>query len=658
MHQYAAAADVELLAHTPRHELRRALEAIALKAASIIEDCDCSVALYQPSRDELITLASSNPKLDTPQTRFRPGDGIAGHVASTREPFLARDVNQEHRFLSLSTRPVGSVLCVPILSSDRQLLGTITAVSPEPGGFGDREQMLLSTIADMAALSIAQLVHAHRLQVLNLLSQRLLASSDLDETFDFLRNALLTLIPLDVLCLQESAPESAASLLWCSDSVTIPFVSPNLALLHVDEPLLLSPHQRDTLLGQESDSGCCNSCVLLPLKASGQLLGHLLVATDRADAYSVEHIQTLDTIASQTALWLKNQTLYERVLAQGERLEAVFGSSSDAIFMLSDDVVTRANPAALHLLGLTEDECVGRRQDELVQVVPVADPDGDKAAVTSIQTRSGTREVEMVRSTAVVEDVSYSILTLRDVTEQRELDRVKASFISMVSHELRTPLNSILGFSDILLTGAAGSINDHQREFLGHIKTSSRHLVQLVNDILDLSRIDAGHFRLDIGPLLPGVLVRQVVAQLSGLAAAAQVELLAEVEENLPPAHGDARRIEQVLINLVGNALKFTPAGGKVRVRVVQGTGKLVFSVIDNGAGIAEEEREKIFERFYQPATTPGLATKGSGLGLTIARHLVEQHQGCIWLESEVGVGSEFYFTLPLTVSRTCPEET
>jgi signal transduction histidine kinase len=218
----------------------------------------------------------------------------------------------------------------------------------------------------------------------------------------------------------------------------------------------------------------------------------------------------------------------------------------------------------------------------------------------------------------------------------------------MVSHELRTPLNSVLGFADILLTGSPGGLNETQCEFLGHISSSSRHLVQLVNDILDLSRMDTGHFTLSLGPMIPGLPARQVVSALSSLAPEAEVELSAEIEPGVPLVRADGRRVEQVLINLVGNALRFTPAGGSVHIAVFADETGVVYRVADTGPGIAPEEHEKIWERFYQPTVAPRLATKGSGLGLTIARSLVEAHGGEIWMESEPGKGSAFSFRLPL----------
>lgn len=329
---------------------------------------------------------------------------------------------------------------------------------------------------------------------------------------------------------------------------------------------------------------------------------------------------------------------------EGDPLEALFHQSVDAIVMVRDGYITGFNPAAARLLGVHEED-VGRVElESVIRLAPLEDPEAERQ-LYALRTPSGTREVD----TQVVELGGASkIITLRDLTRQRELDRAKASFISMVSHELRTPLNSILGFSDVLLSGAAGPTSPIHAEFLGHIHASASHLVQIVNDILDLSRIDGGRFTLEKGPLTPGIPVQQVVDGLGGLAREAQVTLMAEVPDALPLVRADGRRVQQVLINLVGNAIRCTPPGGSVRIAVSTEADRIVYAVTDTGAGIPAEEHERIWERFYQRATTPHLATKGSGLGLTIARSLVEAHGGEIWLWSAPGEGSTFSFSLPL----------
>lgn len=334
--------------------------------------------------------------------------------------------------------------------------------------------------------------------------------------------------------------------------------------------------------------------------------------------------------------------------AENEVLEAVFSLSSDAIFVLNNGLITRMNPVAARMLGVDMSRWTVQPREAVLRLAPLAAANSAEPHLYSMQTALGTREVEVSECfIPSPRETSCSILTIRDVTDRMQLDRAKTNFVSMVSHELRTPLNSIIGYTDLLLSGRPGPITDHQQEFLGYVRSSSRLLLGLVNDILDLSRIDAGHFQLDCGPLLPAHLLRDVVADLSGLARDAGVDLSFSVVDDLPRVFGDGRRIEQVLINLIGNALKFTPSGGRVIVMVSTGDGEIIFEIQDTGAGIPPEEQPRVFERFYQPAASPRVATKGTGLGLTIAQSLVTAHGGRIWLESEPGAGSTFYFTLP-----------
>ncbi len=646
--------DIELLAYAPVEEIRQTLQAVAKRAAGVISLQDCSVALYQPVQDELVTIASSNPQLDLPRTRFRAGEGIAGHVGKTLQSMLIPDTTRDSRFLDLGSRPIASVLCVPILA-DRGLMGIITAVSPEVNAFSEHDLTLLETIAAMASVSISQLVHAHRLRVLNDFGQQLLASTSVEQSLRLLHDSLRTLMPLDLLQLQHAVSELGPALAWNGELVSSDNPLLKINAMDMLMPRVVSADELAEQLAVAADALTCRSYMLLPLRTTAETLGYLVIGSIRANAYGPQHLEVLETLSGEFALWLWNQHLYQRVVAQSERVAAVFRNSSNAIIMLEDGIITQMNAAAERLFGVSETAGVGRHSEDVLRIPAATEPPTDAPFTTRLDTPSGTREVEILLSANVGGAGNSSIFTVRDVTAERELDRAKAHFISMVSHELRTPLNSVLGFSDILLTGTAGELNEQQREFVGHIRSSSRHLVQLVNDILDLSRLDSGNFRLNRGPLLPGTLATQVVAELSSLARELKVELTTELDRDLPQIHADGRRIEQVLINLIGNALKFSPAGSAVGVRVTLDRDRVSFSVQDSGLGIPEEEWASIFERFYQPLSTPELATQGTGLGLTIAKYLVEEHGGEIWLESAVGVGSTFYFSLPVRVSVDSP---
>ena len=241
--------------------------------------------------------------------------------------------------------------------------------------------------------------------------------------------------------------------------------------------------------------------------------------------------------------------------------------------------------------------------------------------------------------------VTNSELEIRN-REVEKANRLKSNFLATMSHELRTPLNSIIGFSDLLAEQTAGSLTQKQERFVGHIQESSRYLLALISDILDLSKIEAGRLELKYQTFQMSVAVEEVLSTVRPLAVAKRTDLITEVGEELF-LNADRVRVKQVLSNLLSNAIKFTPEQGQVRL-VARSEGSLLCtSVIDTGIGIPRKDQESVFEAFHQlPAATTGVR-EGTGLGLSITKLLVEQHGGRIWIESEPGKGSRFQFTLP-----------
>jgi signal transduction histidine kinase len=230
--------------------------------------------------------------------------------------------------------------------------------------------------------------------------------------------------------------------------------------------------------------------------------------------------------------------------------------------------------------------------------------------------------------------------------ELEAASRHKSEFLANMSHELRTPLNAIIGFSQVLREQMFGEVNEKQAEYLGDIVASGNHLLSLINDVLDLSKVEAGQIELEVRPfslaeaLDRGVVMVRERATRNGV----HIELAADPEVDL--VEGDERRIRQVIFNLLANAVKFTPAGGAVDVRATRVDGEVRVSVADTGPGIGPEDHERIFEEFQQ--TEAGVQQReGTGLGLALSKRLVELHGGQIWVDSAIGQGSTFVFTLP-----------
>ncbi len=237
---------------------------------------------------------------------------------------------------------------------------------------------------------------------------------------------------------------------------------------------------------------------------------------------------------------------------------------------------------------------------------------------------------------------------LADKSRQLEAaSRHKSDFLANVSHELRTPMNAILGFNEMILDQVYGDISEDLRRPLTDIQQSGHHLLQLINDVLDLSKIEAGRMDLAPGEYLVQDAVRVVWASLGSLAAEKSLDFVTTVPEDLPPAYGDSRRITQCLMNLAGNALKFTRQG-RVEIAVQRLNDVLRFRVSDTGIGIRPERIGGIFAEFQQADATIAREFGGTGLGLSITKKFVEMHGGRVWVESELGKGSTFFFSIPM----------
>jgi PAS domain S-box-containing protein len=242
------------------------------------------------------------------------------------------------------------------------------------------------------------------------------------------------------------------------------------------------------------------------------------------------------------------------------------------------------------------------------------------------------------------------LFVLRDVTHQREVERMKNEFVSLVSHELRTPLTSIKGFTDLILDGDAGEVSEEQTEYLRIIQQNADRLVALINDLLDISRIESGRIKLERRALDMGAVVQFVVATLEPQIRAKGQSLAVELPPIVPPVLADHDRMVQVVTNLLSNAYKYTPAGGSISLAAHAEEDMLRVSVTDTGVGIAAEDQPKLFTRFYRVDNSLTREVGGTGLGLAIVKSIVEMHDGRVGMSSALGQGSTFFFTVPLAV--------
>ena len=235
--------------------------------------------------------------------------------------------------------------------------------------------------------------------------------------------------------------------------------------------------------------------------------------------------------------------------------------------------------------------------------------------------------------------------------EVEEANRLKSEFLAHMSHELRTPLNAIIGFSELLIDGVLGKITQKQKKCLTDILASSQHLLSLINEVLDLSKIESGKTELRLTNFTLTDIIEPLKSSIMPMLTSRKQSLETEVPDNLPLVRADKAKVRQVLLNLLSNAIKFTADGVRLKIEAAWRNDWCQVSVIDNGIGINKEDQERMFEPFCQLENPLTREKSGTGLGLTIARQIIERHGGQIWVESDYGKGSRFTFTLPLATT-------
>ena len=401
------------------------------------------------------------------------------------------------------------------------------------------------------------------------------------------------------------------------------------------------------------------SLMVTPLWANGQIIGAINMDDDKVDAFGPSQEQLLTIAATQVGIAIENARVFAKISTERQQIQAIIQYMADGLLVIDKDgIIVTCNPALATMLNMTLGEIIGQsiHSPDLHPNLISLTTSPTRQARTGVLAKEMTLETPLPKTlqlfaTRMIDasrEPSGEVRVVHDITKERNLELLKADFMSTISHELRTPLFSIQGFVQILLEDEADIAPQTRKEFLTTIQTQAIQLSDLVNNLLDLAKFDEGkldfiHSEIDLLDLL-----HQVCRKLLGFGHQQKVDLIANLPEALPEVIGDPERLEQVLTNLIGNAIKFSKSGGQVRVTASATQEEILVEVQDNGVGIPAEALEHIFSRYYQVNDRNRKEARGSGLGLHIAKKIVEGHQGRIWAESNLGQGSTFHFTIPV----------
>ncbi len=422
--------------------------------------------------------------------------------------------------------------------------------------------------------------------------------------------------------------------------------------------------RRPEVVGAEAKRGV--NILVAPIAYHSKTMGAIIVS-HRQQAYTPNDQKLLGLVATRLAVVLENASLYHDVNARRERWQAVFKHAEEGIVIFDRNAqILGFNPALVKLTGYNVSEAIGKQFNRVIKSVSVDGADLSIATplkqvltqgvtITNneqlIESKNGAHAWVQINYSPIFDDggnVTSGIAIIRNISKDREIEEIKSDFISIVSHELRTPLSAIKGFLSMVLKKDFGELGDKQFHYLNRVYQSNQRMIDLVEDLLDVSNIESGRINLLPNPIAMENIISEVVSELASKGFERQIMLKVNRHHRLPLVLADETRLRQILVNLVDNAIKYSLPKSDVVVDFKVKADELVTSISDHGVGIAPSQIERIFQKFGRIYNPMSLQAGGTGLGLYIVKNLVENHGGKIWVTSREGKGSKFSFSLPI----------
>jgi len=669
-------------------ELSQVLKAVLERATALLDVTGGELAIYEEETRELVILASHNLPISAVGSRMRLGEGAMGKVAQTHEALIIpRYQEWEGRSRQYTESTIQSVMAAPLLIGTR-LVGAIATVHADPTRhFGARELRRLGMFAPQAAIAIenARLFTAeHRraseqealLDTLTDLAGELELSKVLERVLAR-AVALLGVTGGELATWDEARGELmvVASFNMGTSAVGARMVAGEGAMgrvVQTHEPLIIPRYQEWEGRSDKYTQSTVQSVMVTPLLIGNRLVGALAsVHSDPSRIFGPQDLRLLQLFAPQAAIAIENARLFD---SSQRYYEALVRNNPVAIVNVDlGNAITSCNPAFEALFGYAEADVLGQNLDELLTTPEtLAEARAYTTQTTARGRASGTGrrrrkdgrmvDVELLSVPVLVGGERVGMMALyHDISELLQARRdaetanaAKSQFLASMSHELRTPLNAIIGYSEMLEEeaderGQAESVSDLQK-----IRAAGRHLLALINDVLDLSKIEAGKLELSLESFDLREAVTDVATTIKPLVDKNGNTLIVDAEGTLGSMRSDLTRVRQVLLNLLSNACKFTERG-TIRLAVERNNSHVMFRVSDSGIGMTPEQLGRVFDAFAQADATTSRKYGGTGLGLAITKRFCELMGGGVVVESEPGRGSTFTVRLPVDLSQPVP---
>jgi PAS domain S-box-containing protein len=707
---------------TPELDLTALLELITRRAATLVGAVSGAVYLWDEKAQVLVPRAWHGYGDWMAGVRLTLGEGITGTVAERRRGMVINDYRTSSVRIPVFVERTGitATLAEPLLYHGR-LVGVITINNEGTGrSFTEQDRESLALFAAQAAIAIenARLYTMTARQLTEMtalydISRAVALSLKLDDHLHGLLERLAHIMGAQRTMVGLVGPSETGRLRlhvgydpsradpWLRHLDLLPERYPEIQeVMWTRRPLVISDVSTEPLLApirEHLEPLGLRSLMVLPLVVREQAIGAVSLGyMGQGRSFTADEIRFCQSMADLAAAAIANAQLFEQVARAKAEWENTFDSIPDLMAIIdTDHRLVRVNRALAQRLGVAPEHLVGQYCYAALHGSDVAWP-GCPHAQALATGQPTTLEVEDPHLGGIFLNTSSPLLDAegrlsgcvhiaRDITEMKRLEeearqrqrfedlsQAKSAFIANMSHELRTPLNAVIGFSEMLLEQGVGPLTERQARFLGHIHNSGKHLLQLISDILDLSKVEAGTLTLQPERLTVEATLRDILVIARGLANRKGQTVEADIAPDLPPVVADPVRCKQILFNLLSNAVKFTPEGGTITVRARRVPGiadfklqiadfppiqseisnlkseMLEIAVTDTGVGIRAEDLPRLFQEFVQLETTQAQRHEGTGLGLALTKRLVELHGGRIWASSRgEGRGSTFTVLLP-----------
>jgi PAS domain S-box-containing protein len=601
--------------------------------------------------------------------------GIVTWAARHRRSLLVPDVHKDSRYRPVATLPDTVAELAAPMQVGGELLGILDVQSDRPGQLGEEEISLVETLASQVAVALrnAQLFREiqRRLREQEALletSASISSTLELEEVLRRVAQAMVEAMNVTACSISSWDPQAGtmtrlagytlrkarAEESWgeeIGESFSLRDYPAMAHVLEAGEPLvvnvndpLAAPQEKALLEAYEP-----GSVLMLPLRARDRVIGLVELYQEVERTYSEREIAFCLALADHAALAIENARLYTQTEAERGKVSAILAGTADAVLVTDNEGrIVLLNPAAERAFACKASLVSGR---------PLAEAIDNQALCALFQrgadgTPPHTAEIPLANertlyaSIAPVAGVGL-VAVMQDITHLKELERMKNDFIATVSHDLRSPLSAIHGYASLL----EGTLQGESQDFARRIKIRTQEMAELVNDLLDLGKIEAG-VEADRVPCRIDQIVHSTLEATRITAEVKKLTLRGDLGPVERPVLGDAKQLRRALENLISNAIKYTPQGGTVTVRLRQKGERVTVEVEDTGIGIPRDALPRLFEKFYRVPSVRTSETPGTGLGLAIVKAIVEQHGGQVWVESQVDKGSTFGFSLPLSSDR------